>query len=112
MTHIPTDLLLYELPHYPSNAARAEHFESRASALRFARHIATLYAGEFVAELFPAKAGAAAFDPRAGCPYEVRRIRPRRELPIHTRHTLQKEHEHERHPQHDYHPGKLHQARL
>ena len=74
---IPTDLLLYELPHYPNNAARAEHFESRAFALRFARHIANLYAGEFVAELFPAKAGAA-FDPIEGSPYEIRRIRPRR----------------------------------
>ena len=73
---IPTDLLLYELPHYPHNAARAERFESRAEALRFARHIATLYAGEFVAELFPAKAGAA-FDPSEGSPYETRRIRPR-----------------------------------
>lgn len=72
----PTDLLLYEAPHYPHNAARAEHFESRAEALRFARHIANLYAGEFVAELFPAKAGAA-FDPSAGDPYEIRRIRPR-----------------------------------
>ena len=76
MTPIPTDLLLYELPLYPSNAARAEHFESRASALRFARHIATLYGAPFVAELFPAKAGAA-FDPSAGDPYEIRRIRPR-----------------------------------
>ena len=74
----PTDLILYEKPHYPSNAARAEHFESRASALRFARHIANLYAGEFVAELSPAKAGAAAFDPSEGSPYEVRRVRPRR----------------------------------
>ena len=74
---IPTDLLLYELQHYPSNAARAEHFESRAFALRFARHIATLYDAPFVAELFPAKAGAA-FDPSAGDPYEIRRIRPRR----------------------------------
>ena len=74
---IPTDLLLYELPHYPHNAARAEHFESRASALRFARHISNLYDGEFVAELFPAKAGAA-FDPSAGAPYEIRRVRPRR----------------------------------
>ena len=74
----PTDLILYEKPHYPHSAARAEHFESRAEALRFARHIATLYAGEFVAELFPAKAGAAAFDPSEGSPYEIRRIRPRR----------------------------------
>ena len=74
---IPTDLLLYELPYYPSRAARAERFESRASALRFARHIANLYDGEFVAELFPAKAGAA-FDPGEGSPYETRRIRPRR----------------------------------
>ena len=74
---IPTDLILYEKPHYPHNAARAEHFESRASALRFARHIANLYDGEFVAELFPAKAGAA-FDPSEGSPYEIRRIRPRR----------------------------------
>ena len=78
MTPIHTDLLLYELQYYPRNAARAEHFESRASALRFARHIANLYAGEFVAELFPAKAGAAAFDPSEGSPYEIRRIRPRR----------------------------------
>ena len=75
---IPTDLLLYGLPYYPSSAARAEHFESRASALRFARHIATLYDAPFVAELFPAKAGAAAFDPSEGSPYEIRRIRPRR----------------------------------
>ena len=74
---IPTDLLLYELPRYPSYAARAEHFESRAFALRFARHIATLYGAPFVAELFPAKAGAA-FDPSEGSPYEIRRIRPRR----------------------------------
>ena len=74
---IPTDLLLYELPHYPSNAARAEHFESRAEALDFARHIADLYGAPFVAELFPAKAGAA-FDPSEGSPYEIRRIRPRR----------------------------------
>ena len=74
---IPTDLLLYELPHYPSNAARAEHFESRAFALRFARHIANLYDGEFVAELFPAKAGAA-FALVEGGPYEIRRVRPRR----------------------------------
>ena len=73
----PTDLILYEKPHYPHSAARAEHFESRAEALRFARHIATLYAGEFVAELFPAKAGAA-FDQSEGSPYEIRRIRPRR----------------------------------
>lgn len=72
----PTDLLLYEAPYYPYNAARAEHFESRAEALRFARHIANLYAGEFVGEFFPAKAGAA-FDPSAGDPYEIRRIRPR-----------------------------------
>ena len=78
MTPIPTYLLLYELPYYPSRAARAEHFKSRAFALRFARHIANLYAGEFVAELFPAKAGAAAFDPSEGSPYEIRRIRPRR----------------------------------
>ena len=77
MLPIPTDLLLYELPHYPSNAARAEHFESRAEALRFARHIATLYAGEFVAELFPSKAGAA-FASCEGSPYETRRIFPRR----------------------------------
>ena len=74
---IPTDLLLYELPHYPSNAARAEHFESRREALAFARHIAGLYGAPFVAELFPAKAGAA-FDPSEGSPYEVRRVRPRR----------------------------------
>lgn len=74
---IPTDLLLYELPHYPNNAARAEHFESRAEALDFARHIAALYGAPFVAELFPAKAGAA-FDPSEGSPYEVRRVRPRR----------------------------------
>ena len=73
----PTDLILYEKPHYPHNAARAEHFESRAFALRFARHIANLYAGEFVAELFPAKAGAA-FDQSEGSPCEIRRIRPRR----------------------------------
>ena len=73
---IPTDLLLYELPHYPNSAARAEHFESRAFALRFARHIANLYDGEFVAELFPAKAGAA-FARVEGSPYEIRRIRPR-----------------------------------
>lgn len=76
MPRQPTDLLLYEARNYPHNAARAEHFESRAEALRFARHIANLYAGEFVAELFPAKAGAA-FDPSAGDPYEIRRIRPR-----------------------------------
>ena len=75
---IPTDLLLYELPHYPSSAARAEHFESRAFALRFARHIATLYDAPFVAELFPAKAGKAAFGPSEGSPYEIRRVRPRR----------------------------------
>ena len=77
MTPLPTDLLLYELPYYPSHAARAEHFESRAKALAFARHIATLYASPFVAELFPAKAGAAlaVFE---GRPYEIRRIRPRR----------------------------------
>lgn len=73
----PTDLLLYEAPHYPWHAARAEHFESRAEALRFARHMATLYAGEFVAELFPAAKAAPAFDPSAGDPYEIRRIRPR-----------------------------------
>ena len=77
MRPIPTDLLLYELPYYPNKAARAEHFESRAEALRFARHIATLYAGEFVAELFPAKAGAA-FASCEGNPYETRRVRPRR----------------------------------
>lgn len=77
MLPIPTDLLLYELPYYHNNAARAEHFESRAEALRFARHIATLYSAPFVAELFPAKAGAA-FDPSEGSPYETRRIRPRR----------------------------------
>ena len=74
---IPTDLLLYELPHYPNNATRAEHFESRAEALDFARHVAGLYGAPFVAELFPAKAGAA-FDPSEGSPYEIRRIRPRR----------------------------------
>ena len=74
---IPTDLLLYELPNYPSNAARAEHFESRTEAMAFARHIATLYDAPFVAELFPAKAGAA-FDPGEGSPCEVRRVRPRR----------------------------------
>ena len=73
----PTDLILYEKPHYPHNAARAEHFESRAEALAFARHIAGLYGSPFVAELFPAKAGAA-FDPGEGSPYEIRRIRPRR----------------------------------
>ena len=77
MTPIPTDLLLYELPHYPSNAARAEHFESRTKALAFASHIATLYGAPFVAELFPAKAGAA-FDPSEGSPHEIRRVRPRR----------------------------------
>ena len=77
MLPIPTDLLLYELPYYPTNAARAEHFESRAEALRFARHIATLYGAPFVAELFPSKAGAA-FSSSEGSPYETRRIRPRR----------------------------------
>ena len=77
MTPLPTDLLLYELPYYPSRAARAEHFESRAKALAFARHIATLYGAPFVAELFQAKAGAA-FARVEGSPYEIRRIRPRR----------------------------------
>ena len=43
----PTDLILYEKPHYPHNAARAEHFESRAEALDFARHIAALYGARF-----------------------------------------------------------------
>ena len=76
---IPTDLLLYELPHYPSSAARAEHFGSRAEALRFARHIATLYDAPFVAELFPAAKAGAAFASFEGSPYEVlRRVRPRR----------------------------------
>ena len=73
---IPTDLLLYELPRYPGHAARAEHCESRREALAFARHIATLYDAPFVAELFPAKAGAA-FDPSERSPYEIRRVRPR-----------------------------------
>ena len=77
MRPIPTDLLLYELPYYPNNAARAEHFESRTKALAFARHIATLYAAPFVAELFPAKSGAA-FASCEGSPYETRRICPRR----------------------------------
>ena len=78
MLPIPTDLLMYELPYYPNSAARAEHFESRAEALRFARHIATLYDAPFVAELFHAKKAGAAFDPGEGSPYEVRRVRPRR----------------------------------
>ena len=73
---LPTDLLLYELPHYPNNASLAEHFESRAEALAFARHVADLYGAPFVAELFPAKAGAA-FDPSEGSPYATFRIRPR-----------------------------------
>lgn len=77
MLPIPTDLLLYELPYYPNRAARAEHFASRATALAYARHIATLYGGTFVAELFPAPAGAGCASCE-GSPYEVRRIRPRR----------------------------------
>lgn len=77
MRPLPTDLLLYELPYYPISAARAEHFESRAKALAFARHIANLYGGTFVAELFPASPGAASASCE-GSPYETRRVYPRR----------------------------------
>ena len=77
MLPIPTDLLLYDRPHYPSNAIWAEHFESRTKALSYARRLAALYATPLVAELFPSKAGAA-FTSCEGSPYEIRRIRPRR----------------------------------